>query len=171
MQLCVQAALDVLDVVSHSIFTKCAFMVPALHCATYHQKWLNSAASIAKCSDRFYPILFRGQRIEFHSTVVHHFARTMLLLEPLIEFLFITIGYLFGFLPVLVGTLGSVEPEPLERLDDYRLYRSKGMKWWHITYRDDDKRYLPASSVALVGWILIAGVAGWLWLIFKAIGF
>ena len=30
MQLCVQAALDVLDVVSHSIFTKCAFMVPAL---------------------------------------------------------------------------------------------------------------------------------------------
>ena len=95
----------------------------------------------------------------------------MLLLEPLIEFLFITIGYLFGFLPVLVGTLGTVEPESLERLEDYRLYRSKGMKWWHITYRDDDKRYLPASSVALVGWILIAGVAGWLWLIFKAIGF
>ena len=95
----------------------------------------------------------------------------MFLLEPVIEFLFIGIGYLFGFLPVLVGTLGTVEPESLEHIEDFRFYRSKGMKWWHITYCDGNKRYLPATSVALVGWILVACIAGWAWLIFKAMGF
>lgn len=81
-----------------------------------------------------------------------------LILEPIAEILFLFIGYPIGWILVTLGTLGTIEPGPLERVQDYSFYRSKGMKWWHVTCFDDGRRYLPAESVAGVAWISLIGI-------------
>jgi hypothetical protein len=94
-----------------------------------------------------------------------------MLLEPLIKIIFIGIGYLFGFFPVFFGTLGAIEPGPIDRIDDGgKFYRSQGMKFWHITYVDQGIRYMPAELVALLGWILIALIATGTWQILQFVG-
>ena len=76
-----------------------------------------------------------------------------MLCEIFIKIIFISIGYFFGFFPVLFFTLCSIVPGPIRHCDDGgAFYRSQGMKFWHITYSVDEKRYLPAETVALVGW-------------------
>ena len=73
-----------------------------------------------------------------------------------IGYIFITIGYFWGFFPVLFFTLGLIEPGPIRHCDESgAFYRSQGMKYWHITYSVDGKQYLPAETVAWVGWGLI----------------
>ena len=76
-----------------------------------------------------------------------------ILCEISVKIIFISIGYFFGFFLVLFSTLWSIEPGPIRHCDDGgAFYRSQGMKFWHITYSVDGKRYLPAETVALVGW-------------------
>ena len=50
------------------------------------------------------------------------------LLEPIARVLFFGIGYAVGFFPVLLGSLGSVEPGPIDRIGDSSFYRSKSEK-------------------------------------------
>ena len=79
-----------------------------------------------------------------------------ILCEISVKIIFISIGYFFGFFVFLFSTLWSIEPGPIRHCDDgCAFYRSQGMKYWHITYSVDGKRYLPAETVALVGWGLI----------------
>ena len=79
-----------------------------------------------------------------------------ILCEISVKIIFISIGYFFGFFLVLFSTLWSIEPGPIRHCDDgVAFYRSQGLKYWHITYSVDGKRYLPAETVALVGWGLI----------------
>ena len=92
-----------------------------------------------------------------------------LILEPIFAIVFIGIGYVFGFVPVWFGSLGTIEPGPVDRINDRSYYRSKGMRWWHATYLDDGTRYLPAEAVALVGWILIGSIVGIVWLVMKIV--
>ena len=80
------------------------------------------------------------------------------ILEPIAEILFLLIGYPLGWMLVACGTFGVIEPGPLDRVRDFSFYRSKGMKWWHITYLDGGRRYLPTESVAGVAWIFIVGL-------------
>ena len=83
-----------------------------------------------------------------------------ILLEPLVKILFIGVGYIVGFVPIFFGSLGAIEPGPVHHcVDGGKYYRSMGMKFWHITYTDGENRYLPAETVALVGWLLIAALA------------
>ena len=78
-----------------------------------------------------------------------------MLLEPLFMFLLIVVGYAVGFFPVMLGSLGSVEPGPIDRTEDHAYYRARAEKWWHVTYVDEGRRYLPVEGVALVGWCVI----------------
>ena len=58
-----------------------------------------------------------------------------MLAEVGIKITFLTVGYFFGFFPVLFLTLCSIEPGPIRHCDDGgAFYRSQGMKYWHITY-------------------------------------
>ena len=76
-----------------------------------------------------------------------------MLAEVGIKITFLTVGYFFGFFLVLFSTLWSIEPGPIRHCDDGgAFYRSQGMKFWDITYSVDGKRYLPAETVAWVGW-------------------
>ena len=76
-----------------------------------------------------------------------------ILCEISAQIIYISIGYFFGFFLVLFFTLCSIEPGPIRHCDDGgAFYRSQGMKFWHITYSVDGKRYLPVETVALVGW-------------------
>ena len=76
-----------------------------------------------------------------------------MLAEVGIKITFLTAGFFFGFFLVLFSTLCAIEPGPIRHCDDGgAFYRSQGMKLWHITYSVDGKRYLPAETVALVGW-------------------
>lgn len=87
-----------------------------------------------------------------------------MLLEPILKILFIGIGYIVGFVPVLVGTLGFVKPGPVDCVDDGgEYYRSRGMRFWHVTFFDKGARYLPAEAVALVGWLVLAGIGAVSW--------
>ncbi len=83
-----------------------------------------------------------------------------LLLMLIFEVLFLLIGYPLGWLLVTLGTLGTIEPGSFDRALDYDFYRSKGMKWWHVTYLDNGRRYLPAESVAATAWglFILAGL-------------
>ena len=95
-----------------------------------------------------------------------------LLLQPFFEILgvvvFLGVGYIVGFFPVLIGSLGTVEPGPIDfATDGGKFYRSKGMKCWHVTYLDDGKRYLPAETVALAGWILLIILSIVIWAIIQ----
>ena len=82
-----------------------------------------------------------------------------IILQPLAEVFFLLVGYPLGCFLVMFGSLGSLEPGPIQYAQDYKFYRSKGMKWWHITYLDDGRRYLPAETVAAVAWIFLAAIA------------
>lgn len=98
-----------------------------------------------------------------------------ILLAPLIELFvkifFIGIGYIFAYFPIVFGSLGTIEPGPIEHCDDGgAYYRSKGMKFWHLTYYHNGKRYLPVETVALVGWGLIGLIVAFVWNIAVAIG-
>ena len=89
-----------------------------------------------------------------------------LVLEPIIKIIFLGIGYPLGFFPVLIGSVGTVEPGPLgSAVDGGGFYRSKGMKWWHLTYFDGGKRYLPAGTVAFEGWLLLLSISILVWAI------
>ena len=91
--------------------------------------------------------------------------------EISIQIIFITIGYFWGFFPVLFFTLGLIEPGPIRHCDESgAFYRSQGMKFWHITYSVDGKQYLPAETVALVGWGLIGLIVAFVFLIVHVIG-
>jgi len=92
-----------------------------------------------------------------------------ILFEELIKALLIVVGYAVGFLAVIFGSLGTVEPGPTERIGDHSYYRSKAQKWWHLTYVDRGTRYLPAEGVALVGWMIIGSVMGISWMLLKLI--
>lgn len=92
------------------------------------------------------------------------------LLEPIARVLFFGIGYAVGFFPVLLGSLGSVEPGPIDRIGDSSFYRSKSEKWWHVTYVDQGTRYLPAEGVALVGVGILGLIAVSVWLILGFVG-
>jgi len=87
-------------------------------------------------------------------------------LSPII---FIGVGYVAGFLPVLIGSLGTIEPGPIECAADGDFYRSKGMRIWHLTYVDEGKRYLPAETVALVGWALVIALSVFIWAMLQAL--
>jgi hypothetical protein len=93
-----------------------------------------------------------------------------MVLRPLFCLLFVGIGYVVGFLPVMVGSLGMVEPSPIEHVFDKAFYNSAGLKWWHLTYEKDRNRYLPAESVAIVGWVLLGSIGVAVWLAVKLIG-
>lgn len=91
-----------------------------------------------------------------------------IILEPIFEIVFIflgLLGYVVGVLPVMIGSLGTLEPGPFQKAGDFSFYRSKGMKWWHSTYRDSGRTYLPAGTVALIGWLLVSSTIGLLLLI------
>ena len=92
------------------------------------------------------------------------------LLEPVARILFFGIGYAIGYFPVILGSLGTIEPGPLERIGDAPYYRSKSEKWWHITYVDEGMRYLPAEGVALVGAGILGMIVALAWLIVKCAG-
>ena len=88
-----------------------------------------------------------------------------------VKIIFISIGYFFTFFVVLFSTLWSIEPSPIRHCDDGgAFYRSQGMKFWHITYSVDGKRYLPAETVALVGWGLICLIVAFSCFIVYVIG-
>ena len=88
-----------------------------------------------------------------------------------VKIIFISIGYFFGFFVVLFSTPWSIEPGPIRHCDDGgAFYRSQGMKFWHITYSVDDKRYLPTETVALVGWGLIGLIVAFSCFIVYVIG-
>ena len=94
-----------------------------------------------------------------------------ILAEVGIKITFLTVGYFFGFFLVLFSTLCSIEPGPIRHCDDGGVfYRSQGMKFWHITYSVDGKQYLPAETVALVGWGLIGLIVAFVFLIVHVIG-
>ena len=94
-----------------------------------------------------------------------------ILCEISVKIIFISIGYFFGFFLVLFSTLWSIEPGPIRYCDDGGVfYRSQGMKFWHITYSVDGKQYLPAETVALVGWGLIGLIVAFVFLIVHVIG-
>ncbi len=88
-----------------------------------------------------------------------------IILKPIIGLLIFGIGYFIGFLPVTLLSLGAIEPGPMDKIEDFSYYRSQGLRWWHLTYRKDGQRYLPAEGVALVGWLVIASVVGIAWLL------
>jgi len=54
-----------------------------------------------------------------------------LLVEFFVYLVILPLGYLIGFVPVMVFSLFTVLPGPLGKLDDRDWYRSQGMKWWH----------------------------------------
>ena len=76
-------------------------------------------------------------------------------LEPITTALAFRIGYCVGFFPVTIGSLGSLSAEPFGKIADKTFWRSKGMKWWQLTYLDGGTRYLPAEAVVAVGWLVI----------------
>jgi len=97
-----------------------------------------------------------------------------IILEPIVTLAFIALGflgYIVGFLPVMIGSLGSLEPGPIEKAGDSAFYQSKGMKWWHLTYCKHGRTYLPAESVALVGLLLIGSLVGLTGLVLKLVMF
>ena len=81
-----------------------------------------------------------------------------MLINPSVYQLFILFGYVPGALAVFLGSFGKIEPEPLKRMRDYTFYKTRGMKWWHLTYLDDGSRYMISEGVAFVGWALIVAV-------------
>lgn len=89
-----------------------------------------------------------------------------LLFEEIFIFLFIVIGYFFGFPLVMLGSLGLVDPGDLDHVRDYKFLRKQGMKFWHLTYVVDGRRFLPAEGVALIGWLVIAAVVATVWFVF-----
>ena len=69
-----------------------------------------------------------------------------ILIEPFLQIAFLWVGYLVGFFPVLFGSLGTIEPGPVDSaVDGGDFYRSKGMKFWHLTFVDRGKR-LPTRG-------------------------
>ena len=81
------------------------------------------------------------------------------LIEPITTAFAIRIGYSIGFFAVTICFLGLLAPEPFGRIADKSFWRSKGMKWWQLTYRDRGKSYLPAEAVVAVGWLVIGSSA------------
>ena len=92
-------------------------------------------------------------------------------LEPVFSLIFVGIGYLVGFLPVILLSLGKIDPGPVERAGDFSFYRSKGLKWWHMTFREGARHVLPAEGVALVGWAFLVSLFLFLWGLFYLMGF
>ena len=90
-------------------------------------------------------------------------------LAPVLELLLYGIGYFVGFLPVVLLSLGEIEPGPIERTQDFSYYRSKGKRWWHLTYTEDGRRYIPAEGVATIGWLVVASTVGLAWLLVKLV--
>ncbi len=86
-----------------------------------------------------------------------------LILEPVLVLLLFGGGYVIGFLPTVILSLGAMEPGPLSKIGDREFYRGNGMRWWHLTYQKDGKTYLPAEGVAAIGWILLlsGGLMAW----------
>ena len=82
-----------------------------------------------------------------------------LVLKPVIAVVFYGVGYVIGFFPVMIGSLGSVEPGPIGHKG------SKGMKTWRLTYEENGTRYLPAEAVALVGWLIVGAITGFVFLL------
>lgn len=90
-----------------------------------------------------------------------------LILEPIFAILFFGLGYVIGFFPVMIGSFGALEPGPIEAISDPSYYRSMGMKWWHLTFEKDGRRYLPAEVVALIGWLMICALVAMVWFAMK----
>lgn len=88
-----------------------------------------------------------------------------LILEPILLLLLLVVGYVVGYLPVVIASGGSIEPGSIAQAGDRSFCRAKGMKWWHVTYRDNGTRYLPAEAVALIGWFLLGCMYGFIWLL------
>ena len=66
-------------------------------------------------------------------------------------------------------SLGKVEPGPIERIQDFSYYRSQDMRWWHLTYTESGRRYIPAEGVAAIGWLVVASAVGLAWLLAKLV--
>ena len=92
-----------------------------------------------------------------------------ILFEPILELLFFGIGYFVGVFPVMLLSLGEVEPGPIERVQDFSYYHSQDMRWWHLTYTEDGRRYIPAEGVAAIGWLVVASAVGLAWLLVKLV--
>ena len=91
-----------------------------------------------------------------------------IIIQPLLQIVFLGVGYLVGFFPVLIGSLGTIEPGPVNSaVDGGVFYRSKGMKFWHLTFVDRGKRFLPAETVALAGWVILATAGTVIWAIIQ----
>ena len=93
------------------------------------------------------------------------------LLEILFEAFFRYVCYLFGYFPVFILSLGSVEPAPIETMENDEFYRSVNKKWWHITYRKRGHLYLGAEYVALTGLLCVIGVTASVAFVFHYFGY
>ena len=87
-----------------------------------------------------------------------------ILLELFLKLILIPIGYLIGYVPVVIISLGSLEPGPFDSMfDGGKFYREKGMKFWHLTYVDQDRRYLLSELVSIIGLAILGMAGGLIW--------
>jgi hypothetical protein len=79
-------------------------------------------------------------------------------MDEILEVLLYVLGYWLGYFVVVVLSCGYLSPAPFGELKNREFRQCMGIRWWHMTYRRESKRFLRAECVVLVGLASLAVV-------------